>query len=251
MFVRHLSRTVGLCVLTGALLAGLTACRGAIDQTSHPAATTTGPRTDVGAPRPPSPPATTAGSLSKDNLPPARLVGPTFTPYAEPDAPEAGLRSNGSSVRERDPTELTFGLVPLGCPGVDDVAPLPAPSRALEQAYRTPKGEAAVALVLEYASEAQASRLVGRLVEMLERCVPPASAEVDVSRTVAHVRRLDADTVVDSRYEVGPGAARTHWDEIIIRHQSRVGLLIVERDPGQPTADQAGLARHFRRLLAK
>jgi hypothetical protein len=200
----------------------------------------------------PPPPATTSGPLTKANLPSASRVGPDFKPYVEPDNPEEGIVSNGSAVHARDPQQVSDGIVPLGCPGVDALPRLPVPAHALEETYRTPQGLAAVALTLEYGSEGQATRLVDGLAAMLATCTPPVSAsELSTSRLVADVRRPDAASVFDTRREVGPDAATTQWDETVVRTGKRVSLVMVERPPTAPVDNQRALATGMKAMLAK
>lgn len=203
---------------------------------------------------PPLPPRpkTTAGPLDADNLPAAGRIGPTFTPYVEPDSAEDGFRSNGAPVRRRDPQEVALSVVPLGCPGTESVAALPVPTNALEETYRTRQQRSAVALVLEYGSEAAATALVDRLAAMLAYCTEPTSTDtLTTPRLVATVSRPDERTLFDSRYEVGPGASPSRWDETVVRDGSRVGLAIVERAASAPAGDQRSLAGHLRDRIAE
>ncbi|MGW5362741.1 hypothetical protein [Actinopolymorpha pittospori] len=202
---------------------------------------------------PPLPPRpkTTAGPLDAANLPAATRIGPTFTPHAEPDSAEDGSRSNGAPVRQRDPGEVALSIVPLGCPGSESVAALPVPVNALEETYRTREQRSAVALVLDYGSDAAATALVDRLAAMLAYCTRPTPTDpLTTPRLVATVSRPDERTLFDSRYEVGPGASPTRWDETVVREGSRVGLAIVERAASAPAGDQRGLAGHLRDRIA-
>lgn len=207
--------------------------------------------TRVPEPPIPAPPATTSGPLTKANLPAAGEIGPAFAVYVEPDDAEEGLRSNGASVRFRDPQEVAQGIVPLGCPGLDELEPLPVPSHALERTYRTPQHLAAVALALDYSTPAHAAAMVDSLAEMLSLCTAPAStASLNTPRLVADVHQLDPATLLDTRREVGPDAASTRWDETVVRAGRRVGLVIVERTVTTNVARrQQALANDLRRRL--
>ncbi|WP_157180822.1 hypothetical protein [Actinopolymorpha alba] len=201
-------------------------------------------------PRLPTPPATTSGPLTAANLPPASRIGPGFQPYSEPDAAEESFVSNGAPVRARKPGDVALSIVPLGCPGLDRLDPLPVPRHALEQTYRTPDGRAAVALALEYAHEDAAAALVSGLAKMLELCTSPASRTgLTTPRLVADLRQPDVDTLFDVRREVGPGADGARWDETVVRTGRRVGLVIVERRASAMPLDQTTMATALRMRL--
>ncbi|MBE1612307.1 hypothetical protein [Actinopolymorpha pittospori] len=215
------------------------------------ASTSAAPTAAVADPPLPPRPKTTAGPLDAGNLPAATRIGPTFTPHAEPDSAEDGSRSNGAPVRQRDPGEVASSIVPLGCPGSESVAALPVPVNALEETYRTREQRSAVALVLDYGSDAAATALVERLAAMLAYCTRPTPTDpLTTPRLVATVSRPDKRTLFDSRYEVGPGASPSRWDETVVRDGSRVGLAIVERAASAPAGDQRGLASHIRDRIA-
>ena len=189
--------------------------------------------------------------MTPAHLPPAALIGPTFTPYAQPDAPEDGVVSNGTPVLARDPRNVAESIVPLGCPGADELGPLPVPRYALEQAYRTPHQLAAVAVVLEYRTDAEATALLAELTRMLGRCTAPAAtAKLYTPRLVAVPTRPDAVTLYDTRHEVGPDAATTVWDETVVRAGRRVALVIVERLPHAAGHDRRALVADTRTRLA-
>ncbi len=252
------ARRVVVALAAAGLLAGaaaLTAC----GTTPGPSA---GPTTDVvtkaaeaagpADPPLPPPPAKTAGPLTAANLPPAGRIGPAFKPYVEPDSAEDGVVSNGAAVRSRDPKQLAEAIGPLGCPGLDALAPLPVPARALEQTYRTPQQLSAVALVLEYPTEAAATGLVNGLASRLAACTAPAStARLTMPRLVAEVRRPDPMSLYDSRREVGPDAAPTEWDETVVRMGRRVSLVIIERMPDAPEYARTTLVSELRARMGR
>jgi hypothetical protein len=200
----------------------------------------------------PAPPRPTAGPLTVRNLPSAGSIGPSFRPYVEPDVPQESFVTNGTLVHERDPQEVAASIGPLGCPGLDRLDPLPVPRHALEQTYRTPDHLAAVALALDYDSERQAVLMIRTLTGRLDRCTTPPSADaLTTARVVVDLRRHDAATLLDTRYEVGPDATRTHWDETVVRKGRRVALVIIERAPGAPISSQDQLAVDLRQRLAR
>jgi hypothetical protein len=175
-------------------------------------------------------PATTSGPLSGKNLPAAAAVGAGFFAHVVPSNGEEGTVSNGSSVQERTPASIVDGLVPLGCPGVDDAGPIPAPEHALQRTYRSADGRSAVALALQYRTEKAAAHLLRTLRQMLAHCTPPAvHARGGPARTVAAVTRANASTMVDTRHDVGIGGDPTRWDETVVRAGARVSLLVVQR----------------------
>lgn len=251
-------------LLAGLAIGGLALAAGACgspttDTTNAAGSTRTARPTEAGDqpggkadPPMPKPPATTAGPLTRKNLPAADRLGPNFKPYTEPDQPEEGFVSNGQPVRQRDPKEVAASIVPLGCPGTERLSPLPVPAHALEQTYRAPGHQAAVALVLDYRSEASAARLVDGLADMLARCKQPsAKAKLPTARTVAVVDRSDAGTLFDSRHDVGPGATPGWWDETVVRDGRRVGLTIVQRGTREAKVDHDALADYLRTLITR
>ncbi|MGW0232184.1 hypothetical protein ACWDWO_28065 [Actinopolymorpha singaporensis] len=244
----------GLALATGACGSPVTDTSNAADstRTARPTAGTDQTGAKAGDPPMPKPPATTAGPLTRKNLPAADRLGAGFKPYTEPDQPEEGFVSNGQPVRQRDAVEVTASIVPLGCPGVERLSPLPVPANALEQTYRAPGRQAAVALVLDYRSEEAAARLVDGLADMLARCKQPsAKAKLPTARTVALVKRPDAGTLLDSRHDVGPGATPGWWDETVVRDGRRVGLAIVQRGTREAKLDHGALADYLRTLITR
>ncbi len=202
----------------------------------------------------PKPPATTAGPLTQKNLPAADRLGSGFKPYTEPDQPEEGFVSNGRPVRQRDPKEVAASIVPLGCPGTERLSPLPVPANALEQTYRAPGHERAVALVLDYRSEASAARMLDGLADWLGKCTEPsakAKLKLTTVRTAARMDRPDDGTLYDSRRDIGPGASPGTWDETVVREGRRVGMAIVQRGTGEAKVDQGALADYLRTLLTR
>ncbi|MFD2078939.1 hypothetical protein SAMN05421678_102202 [Actinopolymorpha cephalotaxi] len=221
-------------------------------RTAKPTAAADQARAKAADPPMPTPPATTAGPLTRKNLPAADRLGSGFKPYTEPDAPEEGFVSNGQPVRQRDPKEVAASIVPLGCPGVDQLPPLPVPANALEQTYRVPGRQAAVALVLDYRSEASAARFVDGLADILAKCTPPsAKAKLLTARTVAKLDRPDARTLFDSRHDEGPRATPGWWDETVVQEGRRVGLAIVQRGTREAKIDHTALAGYLRSLLTR
>ncbi|MET9020484.1 hypothetical protein ABZV93_10910 [Actinopolymorpha sp. NPDC004070] len=229
-------------------------------RTARPTADATGDHAGAKAgdkatePPMPTPPATTAGPLTRKNLPAADRLGSDFKPYTEPDAPEEGFVSNGQPVRQRDPKEVAASIVPLGCPGTERLSPLPVPANALEQTYRAPGRQIAVALVLDYRSEASAARFVDGLADILARCTKPSAktkATLRTARTVAQVDRPNAGTLFDSRYEAGPGAVPGQWDETVVQKGRRVGMTIVQRGTRESRIDHTALAGYLRTLLTR
>jgi len=198
-------------------------------------------------------PATVSGPLTVRNLPSATDVGRGFRAHAVPSNGEEGTVSNGSSVQERSPASVVDGLVPLGCPGVDEAGRIPAPAHALERSYRSADGRSAVALVLQYADDAGAAQLMSTLRRMLRHCTAPsAPVTAGAPRTVAAIATGTADTLVDTRHEIGAGADPTRWDETVVRSGSRVSLLVVQRATQDATAPAAGpRLRHQRAGLAR
>lgn len=246
----------GLALACGACGSPATDTTNAADgtRTARPTAAGDQVRAEATDPPMPKPPATTAGPLTRRNLPAADRLGSGFKPYTEPDAPEEGFVSNGQPVRQRDPKEVAASIAPLGCPGVDRLPPLPVPANALEQTYRVPGRQAAVALVLDYRSEASAARFVDGLADILARCTEPsAKAKVKLltARTVAQLDRPDARTLFDSRHDVGPGATPGWWDETVVREGRRVGLAIVQRGIREAKIDHTALAGYLRTLLTR
>jgi hypothetical protein len=209
------------------------------------------PATTTPAAPGPTPPATVSGPLTAANLPEAREIGPRFRPHVVPDAPDEAFVSNGTAVRARSPKETADGIVPLGCLGLDRLGRLPVPAYALEQTYRTPEHQAAVALVLEYATTREASTLVGKLASMLQLCAEPVSTQDRTTpRLVANIRRPDAGTLLDNRREVGASGTEAQWDETVVRAGRRVGLVIVERTPDTiATRSQSALTTVLRKRL--
>ncbi|GAA2759155.1 hypothetical protein [Actinopolymorpha rutila] len=242
----------GLALVCGACGSPATDTTNAADSTRAARGAADHAGTKAGDPPMPKPPATTAGPLTRKNLPAADRLGSDFKPYVEPDAPEEGFVSNGQPVRRRDPKEVAASIVPLGCPGVERLSPLPVPANALEQTYRAPGRKSAVALVLDYRSEASAKQFVHGLADMLARCKQPsAKAKLTTPRQVALVGRPDADTLFDSRHEVGPRADPSRWDETVVRQGRRVGLAIVQRGTGEATVDHGALAGYLRTLITR
>jgi hypothetical protein len=168
-------------------------------------------------------PATTAGPLGEQDVPQARDLGQGWTEYADPGGAEAGFVGNGSFVRERDPAGVVQGLVPLGCPGVGTVGPVPTPGDALEATYRTSAGAPAVVLVLQYDDATASVRALRQLHRMRATCTPPTAGEAAQGRTVIHLERADDDRIWDRRTTIGEEGAV--WLELVVRAGDRVGIM--------------------------
>jgi len=210
----------------GVLLVALTACSaGESDESSAQATAASTPEASLPAEETEAP-ATTSGPLTESDLPAPQDLGSDWEPYSDPGG--HGYRGNGSFVRERDPHELAAGLVPLGCAGVRQAPGLPVPEHALEATFRDSEGRAAVALVLEYADETAATALVEQLGGLLSSC-PDPGAEVDRPTLVVDLLRPDPTTIQSVRREVGPGAGKEVWSEVVVRDGRRVGLTIVQK----------------------
>lgn len=217
-----------------------------------PAASPRNPRSSRPA-VPPAPPvpAATAGPLSRADVPAARDLGRGWREFVDPGDVADGYVGNGEFVRERGVEELAASLVPLGCPGVGALPPLPVAQHALEATYRGVDGDAAVAVVLDYPSPEAATTLLTRLADLVSRCSPPAAGEpAGPGRTVAEVRRSSGSVLVDVRHEVGTQAVPGTFYELGARSGSRVGLLLVQRGPGDPAPPVPALLADLQRRLA-
>ncbi len=226
-----------------AVLTVLTACTGGSDSDADSASK--GASTEPSSPaevRPSSPAestlATTSGPLSADDLPAPTDLGSDWTPYADPGG--HGFLGNGTFVRERDADDIALGMVPLGCTEIQGSPSLPVPEHALEATYRAPGERSAVALVLEYASEADATDLLQQLGDLLGRCPEPAAG---MEALVVDLHRHDGAAIHDVRHEVGPGAPTDEWHEVVVRDGKRVGMTILVADDGEPVAFDALDAR--------
>lgn len=196
-------------------------------------------------------PAPTAGPLDRDDVPAAGSLGPGWREFIDPGDVADGYVGNGEFVRERGGEELAASLVPLGCPGIGAVPPLPVARHALEATYRGVDGDAAVAVVLDYPSPRSATLLLTRLAGLVSRCSPPAPGEpAGPGRTVAEVRRASDSVLVDVRREVGTQALPGTFYELGVRSGARVGLLLVQRGPGDPPPDVPALLADLRHRLA-
>ena len=128
-----------------------------------------------------SPPPSTAGPLGMANLPAAESLGPGFRTYDDPGGHESGFLGNGTWARARDPHQAAFEAQPVGCGRPLPDASMPVPSHALQGSYRNPQGLPAHALVLRFASSAQAATYFARYNALMKRCAPVRGAELGVS----------------------------------------------------------------------
>lgn len=229
-------------IVAAVLAAVLTACSGGSDSDSARKEAATEPSSATEEVRPSQPPestpATTSGPLSADDLPEPSDLGSDWTPYADPGG--HGFLGNGTFVRERDADDIALGMVPLGCTEIQGSPSLPVPEHALEATYRAPGERSAVALVLEYANEAEATDLLQQLGDLLGRCPEPAAGE---EALVVDLHRHDGAAIHDVRHEVGPGAPTDEWREVVVRDGERVGLTILVAADGEPVAFDALDAR--------
>lgn len=264
------ARRVAACLLAGALAAcsspggGTTVAvdNGAASAAQQPAtgrdsadttrtaSSRTAPSTRPVAPPAPPVPAPTAGPLGRDDVPVAHDLGPGWRAFVDPGDVADGYVGNGEFVRERGPEELAASLVPLGCPGVGALPPLPLARHALEATYRDKDGDAAVAVVLDYPSPREATLLLTGLADLVSRCTPLTAVEpAGPGRTVAEVRRASDRVLVDVRHEVGTQAVPGTFYELGVRTGSRVGLLIVQRGPGDPPPQVPALLADLHRRI--
>jgi hypothetical protein len=185
-------------------------------------------------------PATSSGPLDADDVPEAGDLGRDWQEYDDPGGAEAGFTGNGSFVRARQPAEVVQSLVPLGCPGVDRVAPVPTPRHVLEATYRTQDGAPAVVLVLAYPDDDTATRAVGQLARLRATCRAPARGEPAQGRTVIDIERSDDQRLWDRSRTVGLDGG---WVELVRRVDDKVGVLAMARSEapagGFATLDEA------------
>ena len=196
-------------------------------------------------------PAASSGALDANSVPSAEKLGAGWEAFADPGAAADGYAGNGSFVRERDGAELATSLIPLGCAEVAAVPVLPQPRHALEATYRKSDGSAAVVIVLDFADEHTARRLLIQLGELVSACPPPAATADPQSpyRLIIEVSRNDEQELRDERRETGQGARAARWVEVAIRDERRVAMATVEVNPDAPGPDLDQLARLLHEVL--
>jgi hypothetical protein len=202
-------------------------------------------------PAPPAPPATTSGSLTAGDVPPAAALGPGWAPYEDPGGVEEGFQGNGSWLRERQPEELLDGLTPIGC--ASEPPELPVPSEALEGTYVGADGSRGVSIVLGYDDEARAASFMAAQGAIVRGCGEPAGGvrADDPLTLVIEPVSVGAERIVDVRREGGVGASPLTWTEVLLRSGSRVGLLSVGVESGGAAPDAAVLEQALRSALAR
>jgi hypothetical protein len=188
---------------------------------STPSASTSLPSTG----EPPTPPVS-AGPLDADDVPEATALGHNWQEYDDPGGAEAGFTGNGSFVRARQPAEVVQSLVPLGCPGVGRIDPVPTPQHVLEATYRTQDGAPAVVLVLSYPDDHTATGAVRQLALLRATCRPPKRGEPAQRRTVIDIERSDEQRLWDRNRTIGVDGA---WLEVVRRVDDKVGVLAMAR----------------------
>jgi hypothetical protein len=179
-------------------------------------------------PEPSAPAPSTAGALDAAELP----VPAGWRTVALEGGTEEGFRGNGTWVHARDPRYAANAAITIGCADVtrDDY---PDPVAALEGNYAGRGGAPGVALALEFADDAAATRFWERYTEQVRACQTvddPVHTELVV----------DGDGLVDRR--TYPDSA---WTEVSRRVGPRVTLVILTDEDHRITETQA------RRLLAQ
>jgi hypothetical protein len=179
-------------------------------------------------PEPSAPAASTAGALDAAELP----VPAGWRTVALEGGTEEGFRGNGTWVHARDPRYAAQDAITIGCADVtrDDY---PDPVAALEGNYTGRNGAPGVALALEFADAAAATRYWTRYTDQVRAC----QTLDDPVRTELVV---DGDGLVDRR--TYPDGA---WTEVARQVGTRVTLVILNDEGQAITAGQA------RRLLAQ
>lgn len=198
-------------------------------------------------------PETTAGDLAERNVPRAPDLGRGWARFVDPGDVAEGYTGNGAWVRARGAAEVVQAVVPLGCAGLDSPPDLPVPEHALEATYRGPGDAPGVALVLDYASQRQASRFLAGMATIASTCRAPAGnvGADDPLTVVVDPVRITAATVLDRRRELGAGASEWLWSEVVVREGSRVGLLILASPPSGRQPDLGALAKRLRATVPR
>lgn len=231
-------------LVAGALtLAVLTGCGPAEDAPSA------APDQSLGAAPSAAPvPATSAGPLTKDQLPAASTLGKEWKAYAEPGGGESAVIGNGSSAQQRDVAEVMEGLTPIGCPeSAVDIA-LPRPDHALEGTYRGPQDRPGVSLVLQFQDAATAAGFLAKFGDQIDACPAPANPLDDDPLSLGFTRVSAPDGLAAMRSEYGIDADPNRYLVIGVHRSSRIGLLYVSGAKGA-TADRlaTGLAASITR----
>ena len=173
-------------------------------------------------PRPSRPAPSTAGALDAEELP----VPEGWRTVALEGGDEEGFRGNGTWVHARDPRYAAQDTITLGCADVtrDDY---PDPVAALEGNYRGRGGAPGVALALDFADEAAATRWWDRYLDQVRACQTvddPVRTEV----LVEDEGLVDRRTYPDSR-----------WTEMGRRVGKRVTLVILSEEGRRISRAQA------------
>jgi hypothetical protein len=198
-------------------------------------------------------PARTAGDLAEDSFPRPADLGRGWQQFIDPGDVAEGYTGNGAWVRERGASEVVQAVVPLGCAGLTSPPVLPVPKHALEATYRGPGDAPGVAIVLDYATAAQASRFVAGMAKIARSCqAPPRKVRADDPLTVVvEPVRIGARTVLDRRREYGVGASEWLWSEMVVLHGARVGLLILASPTSSEAPDLNRLSERLRTSVSR
>lgn len=194
-------------------------------------------------------PATSAGPLTKDQLPAAATLGKEWKAYAEPGGGESAVIGNGSSAQQRDVAEVMEGLTPIGCPEQAVDIRLPRPDHALEGTYRGPADRPGVSLVLQFSDEATAGGFLTKFGEQLDACPAPANPAEDDPLGLGFTRvSAPAAALAAVRSEYGIDADPNRYLVVGVHRGARIGLLYVSgAKPAAADRIAAGLAASIAR----
>ena len=171
-----------------------------------------------------TPPASSAGPLSRSSFPKPEELGAGWRYSIDPGDAEEGYLGNGTPALARDPREIVQSALPFGCPRRDV---LPGPQHALEvdYSYRRTK---VIAVRLSFARAASARTFYERRRAALAACRGRSGGRA-IGPLVTRVDRLTSTAVLSDRTPTSDP-----WSELAVLDRDDVVLVAAQTAPGRP-----------------